>query len=283
MPAHHVGDGGPALRVPACGWLACPTLLSLACLLSFFSASLGFAAERLDEGGTETDAAEMISSETQKAIDRGLQFLARQQHDDGSFGGGGYSRNVAVCGLAGMAFMSGGSTPDRGPYGAEVARCVDFILKNSQESGFIDVPGSSSHGPMYGHGFATLFLAEAYGMSMTARGPRAAVQGRRADRQHAEQRGRLALSARAARRRHLGDDLRDHGPACGPQCRHLRAARNDRPLHRIRQEKPERRWRLLLHAARRAKRVSPLGRRRGGARTAPASTKGRRSRRACRI
>ena len=42
---------------------------------------------------------------------------------------------------------------------------VDFILANTQESGFINVPGSGSHGPMYGHGFATLFLAEAYGMS----------------------------------------------------------------------------------------------------------------------
>ena len=136
-------------------------------LLACF-ASTAVPAEKLDEAGTETNAAEMITAETQKAIDRGLRFLARQQHDDGSFGGGGYSRNVAVCGLAGMAFMSGGSTPDRGPYGAEVGRCVDFILKNSQESGFIDVPGSSSHGPMYGHGFATLFLAETYGMSMKA-------------------------------------------------------------------------------------------------------------------
>ena len=53
----------------------------------------------------------------------------------------------------------------RGPFGAEVARAVDYILANAQQSGFIAAPGSSSHGPMYGHGFATLFLAEAYGMS----------------------------------------------------------------------------------------------------------------------
>lgn len=116
----------------------------------------------------ESTAAELITPEAQKAIDRGLEFLARQQRDDGSFGSGGYSHNVAVCGLAGMAFMSAGSTPGRGPYGKQVERCLDFILKNSQDSGFIDVPGSSAHGPMYGHGFATLFLAEAYGMSMRA-------------------------------------------------------------------------------------------------------------------
>jgi prenyltransferase beta subunit len=130
------------------------------------TSSTAAAADDDDGGDTELTSAELITPEAQKAIGRGLQFLARQQHDDGSFGSGGYSRNVAVCGLAGMAFMSGGSTPDRGPYGSKVSKCVEFILKNCQDGGFIDVPGSSSHGPMYGHGFATLFLAESYGMSM---------------------------------------------------------------------------------------------------------------------
>lgn len=116
----------------------------------------------------ERSAAELITREGQRAIDRGLEFLARQQHEDGSFGTSGYGHNVAVCGLAGMAFMAGGSTPDRGPYGKQVARCLDFVLQNAQDSGFIDVPGSSVHGPMYGHGFATLFLAESYGMSQRA-------------------------------------------------------------------------------------------------------------------
>jgi prenyltransferase beta subunit len=65
-----------------------------------------------------------------------------------------------------MAFMSGGSTPGRGLHGRNVDKCIDFILANTQESGFINIPNASSHGPMYGHGFATLFLAEAYGMTM---------------------------------------------------------------------------------------------------------------------
>src|SRR5579863_5835888 len=97
-----------------------------------------------DPRSGETEAGvELITHETQKAIDRGLQFLARQQHDDGSFGSGGYSRNVAVCGLAGMAFMSAGSVAERGPYAPQVARCLQFILANCQDDGFIDVPGSS--------------------------------------------------------------------------------------------------------------------------------------------
>jgi squalene cyclase len=114
----------------------------------------------------ERSAVDFITPEAQRSIDRGLAFLSRQQQPDGSFGSGGYSRDVAVCGLAGMAFMSGGSTPGRGQYGGEVNKCVDFILENTQESGFINVPGSGSHGPMYGHGFATLFLGETYGMSL---------------------------------------------------------------------------------------------------------------------
>ncbi|HEX3654235.1 MAG TPA: prenyltransferase/squalene oxidase repeat-containing protein [Pirellulales bacterium] len=116
----------------------------------------------------ERTAVELVTPEAQKAIDHGLAFLSRQQHDDGSFGSSGYSRDVAVCGLAGMAFLAGGSTPGRGPYGEQVSKCVDYILANTLESGFINVPGSGSHGPMYGHGFATLFLAETYGMSPRA-------------------------------------------------------------------------------------------------------------------
>jgi hypothetical protein len=111
-------------------------------------------------------AGEFVTPETQRAIDKGLQFLAEKQGDDGAFGSGGYSRNAAICGLSGMALMSGGSTPRSGPYAVEVQRSVDFLLAHTEESGFIMVPGATSHGPMYGHGFATLFLAETYGMTM---------------------------------------------------------------------------------------------------------------------
>jgi hypothetical protein len=113
----------------------------------------------------ERTAVDFITPEADRASARGLALLAAKQHEDGSFGSGGFARDVAICGLAGMAFMAGGSTPGRGPYGEHVDRCVDYILENTQESGFINVAGSGSHGPMYGHGFATLFLAEAYGMT----------------------------------------------------------------------------------------------------------------------
>lgn len=113
----------------------------------------------------ELAAVDYVTKAAQRSINKALAYLAKKQNDDGSFGSSTYSRNVAVCALAGMAFMSGGSTPGRGPYGGHVNRCVDYILANTEERGFIAAQGSSSHGPMYGHGFATLFLAEVYGMT----------------------------------------------------------------------------------------------------------------------
>jgi hypothetical protein len=126
----------------------------------------GWSLARAQQGGDfERSAAALVTAETQQAIDNGLAYLAGRQNEDGSFGAAGYSRNVAVCALAGMAFMAGGSTPGRGPYGAEVNRCVRQLLDRTDEQGYIHYAPAQSHGPMYEHGFATLFLAEVYGMS----------------------------------------------------------------------------------------------------------------------
>jgi hypothetical protein len=116
----------------------------------------------------EATAGEFVTAETQQAIDQGLAWLADRQNEDGSFAGGNlYSRNVAVISLAAMAFMSGGSTPGRGTYGEHTDRCLQYILARAQgDSGFIVEAEPASHGPMYGHGFATMFLAEAYGLSL---------------------------------------------------------------------------------------------------------------------
>lgn len=113
----------------------------------------------------QAPAAELITPAADEAIDRGLAWLVNRQHEDGSFGAGAYRGNVAITALAGLAFLSAGSTPGRGPYGAQLDRIVDYLLARSQPSGFIIAPEAASHGPMYGHGFATLFLAESYGMS----------------------------------------------------------------------------------------------------------------------
>lgn len=98
------------------------------------------------------------------AVANAMEWLAKQQADDGSYGNlSHYGPHVGITGLAGLAFISGGSTPGRGPHGVPVARALDFILDHASESGLL--AAETSHGPMYGHGFATLFLAEVYGMT----------------------------------------------------------------------------------------------------------------------
>ena len=101
----------------------------------------------------------------QDAVDKGLAYLGSRQTEDGALATSGYGRNAAVCALAGMAWLAGGSTPDRGPYGPQLSRVTDYLADHTLESGFITVDDAQSHGPMYGHGFATLYLAEVYGMS----------------------------------------------------------------------------------------------------------------------
>jgi hypothetical protein len=42
---------------------------------------------------------------------------------------------------------------------------LHYVLENASPSGLLAVPDVATQGPMYSHGFGTLFLAEVYGMS----------------------------------------------------------------------------------------------------------------------
>jgi len=163
-------DAGKKGTVPFCvkhpsgrsgKWGLSPFSLRCLCFLVAFWCCTGVSAADKD---AERAAAQLVTPAAERAIELGLKWLAQQQHDDGSFGSGPYRGNVAVSALSGMAMMSAGSTPGRGPYGSQLNRCVDYLLASSQPSGFIAGP-DASRGPMYGHGFATMFLAECYGMS----------------------------------------------------------------------------------------------------------------------
>jgi hypothetical protein len=105
-----------------------------------------------------------MTPEMNDAVERGLEALARRQRDDGSFGGQRYGSNAGITALACLAFMSDGSTPDRGVWAEPIRRGLEFILDNVNETGLI--AAETSHGPMYGHGFAALFLGEVYGMTL---------------------------------------------------------------------------------------------------------------------
>ena len=138
------------------------TILSLALTICWGLINKNSIAQPVE---TERSATEMITPETDNAIQKGLTFLASRQNEDGSLGLGMLRQNPAVCSLAGMSFVSAGSTPGRGPYGSQLQRCIRFVLEHTQDNGFIHAAEDVTRGPMYGHGFATLFLAQMYGMS----------------------------------------------------------------------------------------------------------------------
>ena len=97
----------------------------------------------------------------QTAVEKGLKALIDLQGEDGSIGNG-----AGITSLSGMALLAGGHTPTRGLYADQSAKCLNYILsKQDKMSGFL----GTDHGGMYSQGFATLYLAECYGMTPNKR------------------------------------------------------------------------------------------------------------------
>lgn len=117
---------------------------------------------------------QLIDDELRQAVARGHEWLAAHQHPDGYWAElVGYKLNtdyrtlderplphVGVTSLALMSYLAGGHLPDRGKYGQQISRGLDFVLSCSQDDGQLMSNGTR----MYSHAFATLFLAEVYGM-----------------------------------------------------------------------------------------------------------------------
>ncbi|MGI9015145.1 MAG: prenyltransferase/squalene oxidase repeat-containing protein [Phycisphaerales bacterium] len=118
----------------------------------------------LPPGGNSLLVTAEMTPELDFCVERGLEFLVDQQRDNGSFGYGRYEGHVGITALACIALMADGHLPGRGVYGDAVERGLRFVLDHIDETGFI-AGDTVSHGPMYGHGFATLFLGEVHGMN----------------------------------------------------------------------------------------------------------------------
>ena len=103
-----------------------------------------------------------VTPELERSVQRGLDYLARTQRPDGAWSDQGYGQVSGVVGLAMMSFLAHGETPDDPKYGPVIRRAVDYIIRTQEPNGLLAGQGGGS--PMYSHGFATLALAEVYGM-----------------------------------------------------------------------------------------------------------------------
>lgn len=142
--------------------------LLAAALLASLPAAQGGPGGRLDE-----DQPLIVTPRQAQAVERGLAWLAAEQNADGSWAGKiGYKLNngyeytregghVGVTALACMSFLAGGHLPARGQYGEVVEKGLDYVLACAQDDGYVTRGGTR----MYSHAFATLFLAEIYGMT----------------------------------------------------------------------------------------------------------------------
>jgi hypothetical protein len=145
-----------------------PFAVVLMCVLALFGMS--------QDGPTEMDfdgPATVITAEHKLAVDRGLAWLAENQNADGSWTAKigrkvntgydytGEDGHVGVTSLACIAFLAGGHQLGRGNYGKVIERGLNFVLESAQEDGYI----TRNKTRMYSHAFATLFLAQIYGMT----------------------------------------------------------------------------------------------------------------------
>ena len=119
----------------------------------------------------DVEAREYLGTpESEAAVNAGLAYLAARQQADGHWASGGYPSDTGITGLCLLAFLAAGHQPNRGRYGLTMSEAVDWLAKCVQRggqyipAGFINA-GQGSGQPMYGHGFATLALCEAYGMT----------------------------------------------------------------------------------------------------------------------
>jgi len=117
-------------------------------------------------------------SEAEKAVVRGLDWLELAQCENGSWGVGKSKSMTArqerarLTGLALLAYLAHGETPQSAQYGETVQRAIHYLLgeqdkKTGRFCPFSKTIGSHDDIGVYGHAIATYALAEAYGLTRT--------------------------------------------------------------------------------------------------------------------
>jgi hypothetical protein len=109
--------------------------------------------------------AEELPREYRDCVNKGLEWLVKQQLPDGHWEAAGAQYPLTMTGLSGMALLMEGSTIREGKYSPNIRKAVDWLLARSMPNGMLgnpNIPGEAGR-YMYGHGFALLFLSCVYG------------------------------------------------------------------------------------------------------------------------
>jgi len=102
---------------------------------------------------------EEITPESEAALEAGLAWLAKNQGPKGNW----ESNDLGLVSMGALAFMAAGNAPNRGKYGKEVAKALQFVVENAKPSGLLNI--SDGQRDMYNHGLATFVLGQAQGMT----------------------------------------------------------------------------------------------------------------------
>ena len=129
--------------------------IGLVLILSFMC----WGSERLAAQIRPPEEGREVPAEVEEMYLKGLKFLASSQTDEGGWSSdGGYGNQAGVIGLAVISMLARGDDAQLGPFHEVIKKAVGAMIGQANpDNGYM---GQS----MYNHGFATLALAECYGM-----------------------------------------------------------------------------------------------------------------------
>ncbi len=108
---------------------------------------------------------EEIPPEYRPMVEKGLNWLVKQQHKDGHWDAAGGQFATAMTGIAGVTLLMEGSTMKEGKYAENIRKAAEYLLSQVQPNGLIGQINAPNQGLgyLYGHGFSMLFLSQLYG------------------------------------------------------------------------------------------------------------------------
>lgn len=114
---------------------------------------------------TQDATAKKAKSDTDAMVEKGLEWLKRNQAPDGHWEAQGGQYPTSMTALAGMCMLMEGSTLREGKYSDNIVKAVNWFMARSQPNGLLGNPNNPTESSryIYGHGFGMLFLASAYG------------------------------------------------------------------------------------------------------------------------